>query len=538
MNLPKSFDAQQAQRVHLSHLLDHASPPTLEYPPSVIEPCVYWSSVEKAVFFASLARHSRWNPNSIAEDIGGGKTTADVCSYIELLEQASAHNPRKGCKRVAYPIAHEISEEWITVENNVSEELSAKEPEWQEAALERKRAQELKKVKNSFCRGMETPREIGRESTDDVTTSHSLGRKRQASETGETEGWEARFKARKRALVDLWKREDLLSTLDRRLLKTMDRMLRTLENTASTIATADGNTTADGNQGHHKDIEHDRHTQFEHFHPHVDPSSINAGLHLVSNANDIDSSVDPVLRAPCGDVGTDTQHHHVASQSTFTFPSQPSAPEPLGAQDSERRCIPMPYSLADRTRQTTPSCPLPNAEISCDLSPDSRRRLRKRLWARRKRAMEQGLPLSEVSMDSVRLKRGRKAKHKAQSAERVAKTRISEVQGGGGLPVASPHPALNHGFLHPGIQGEPAEDEGTDGSEPAPTRKPYGWAKLAARQVTGATLRTDGIDLFHLEKLASVMRYGALWFKFIHDRVSPITSCTSKFAGPYTYTLH
>ena len=68
-----SFDAKAAETIHLKHLVAHASSP-----PPVVPPNTYWSSVEKAKFFVSVARHSRWRPDMIAEDIGDGKSVADA----------------------------------------------------------------------------------------------------------------------------------------------------------------------------------------------------------------------------------------------------------------------------------------------------------------------------------------------------------------------------------------------------------------------------------------------------------------------------
>ena len=429
MNQPDVYDADRVQRVHLSHLLNHTASPCLEsFSPSFVEPCAYWSHVEKASFFKSLARHSRWKPDLIAEDIGDGKTVADVCSYIALLDQGSARESRKGCKRDTYPIAHELSEEWIAVENDAAGQLCGKEKEWQEAALKDKRARELREVKKSLRRGSEIVRGSGSEGDDVLTTSQNKKRKREASNE-ENEEWEVRFKARKRELRDLWERENMLSSLDGRYLKTMDKMIQML-----------GSTEAD------KYME--------------------------------------------------------------------------GRGQLERP-------------------PIPLAEIPLDLSPASRRRLRKRLWTRRKRAMESGLPVSDVPMDMAKLKPGRKAKHKV-SAEGVKTKDDPVIQVETNLPGAidaSSHRSTSRG--HPGILADAvdeAKDENQE-SELASKRKPYGWSKLTARQVSGETLRADGIDLFHLEKFVSIMRYGTFQSTSIYSRSLLYVYRTSKFARPCACTV-
>ncbi|KAF8479892.1 hypothetical protein JB92DRAFT_3133407 [Gautieria morchelliformis] len=403
MNQPEQIlDSNKVQRVHLSHFLANTSNPCLEsYPASFVEPGAYWSGAQKDSFFRSLARHSRWKPDLIAEDIGGDKSMADVCSYIELLEQGSRRESPKSRSRDAYPTAHEVSEEWVAVENAAAEALCAKETEWQETALKQRRARERKELKKTMR--MEVIRESPPEGGEDLMSGpHSLKRKRLASNKEDSEVWYDRYKARKRELRGLWKREDILSVLDSRYLKTMDKMVQILENSQADKAIKGGSK------------------------PDLDDSGRDNGL-----------------------------------------------------------------------------------------SPTSRRRLQKRLWARRKRAIESGLPVSEASMEIVRLKRGRKPKAKPVDDQDHAKEDIPETYVGvdfQGAPAKLPHPPPSFESQPSEIQGDAVNESGdkdgaSDESESAAKRKPYGWGKLEARQVSGVTLRTDGMDLFHMEKFASIMSF-------------------------------
>ena len=430
MNNQYIFDADNAQHVHLSHISSALSPELESFPASFVKPCTYWSGVEKASFFASLKRHSRWKPDLIAEDIGGGKTVADVCSYIELLEQGSARNNRKGNQRDAYPIAHEVSEEWIGMENEIAAELCSKDGERQKAVLRQKRREERREVKNASRRSAETAGKNASEHDDESNTTRNNKRGCQVSDPAETEAWEARFKARKQALSVLWKREDLLSSLDARLLKAMDKMILNTQGHSET-----GNTMEGRDQSNLEDTREDQ-----------------DGGALLNTSPNMD---------------------------------------PLSSGDRIQN--------ADR---------IDSLESSA-LSPTSRRRLRKRLWARHNRAKDKGLPTSEVLSDTGKLKRGRKARPKVHELGVRAKTDVSGTQTdvnhpGGASNRSGPDTRDNHVN-----QSENAAEVSGD-SELAPAKPPYGWSKLTSRQVSGLSLRSDGMDLFRLEKFGNLMRYGTL----------------------------
>ena len=481
---------QTVSSVHLSHFLKHTSSPCLEtFPASFIEPYAYWSHAEKASFFKSLARHSRWKPDLIAEDIGGSKNVADICSYISLLEQASGREPRKRRKRDTYPIAYDVSEEWITMENEAADELCGKDAEWQEAASKRRRTQELKELKNSLRNGLAT----GYAGGDGVLTwSQIIKRSRQPSNE-ENEAWEERFKVRKRELADQWEREKILSSLDGRYLKTMDIMLGTLE------SMNEDNAMEGGGQLGHEDLARDRGAQLgvsmsSDFAHDVATDRLSG---LMSSGNDISLQIDPVLLAIDRSIAN-------AQMPSVHLSDKHHGPVGSSSQGS-KSAVSLP--LRAQPRVSPPSRPSPNLppEIPRDMSPASRRRLRKRLWTRRKRAMESGLPVSEVSMDTGKLKRGRKTKTKPLCEEgdkaREDDSDTQEVDYPGAPEVSSHFPTTQ------GPTMNKVEDQ-DEGSDSCPKRKPYGWSKLITRQVTGETLRADGMDLFHLEKFVNIMRYG------------------------------
>jgi hypothetical protein len=152
MSLPPTFDTEKGLQIHLGYLLELTTPSAEKYPTSFDSSNAYWTSNDKATFFASVARHSRWRPDLISEDLGGEKSTADVCSYINLLEQASAHNPtERGVE--SQPAAHEVSMEWIAIEEELAGQISANEMKWHSSTLKMKRDDELKVVSRSLREG-------------------------------------------------------------------------------------------------------------------------------------------------------------------------------------------------------------------------------------------------------------------------------------------------------------------------------------------------------------------------------------------------
>ncbi|KAJ9110710.1 hypothetical protein QFC22_006688 [Naganishia vaughanmartiniae] len=98
---------------------------------------VEWTNTEKLKFFGSIARRSRWQPDLIAQDIGT-KSQIDVLEYIQALEEEQQSlkafsKPRKSNLRSSgwinglAPAAREMSEGWVAWEEEMSEQLTAKE---------------------------------------------------------------------------------------------------------------------------------------------------------------------------------------------------------------------------------------------------------------------------------------------------------------------------------------------------------------------------------------------------------------------------
>lgn len=90
-----------------------------------------WTDAEKLVFFGSLARRSRWQPDMIAQDIGS-KSQAEVVRYIAALERERRifklfQRPRR---------THLRSQGWIHGLAPAAREVRPARIEWEEKCAE------------------------------------------------------------------------------------------------------------------------------------------------------------------------------------------------------------------------------------------------------------------------------------------------------------------------------------------------------------------------------------------------------------------
>ncbi|KAF8586438.1 hypothetical protein K439DRAFT_953025 [Ramaria rubella] len=426
---------------------------------SFVPPHTYWTPIDKAKLFQSLGRHSRWNPDIIAEDIGGGKTVAEVCSYLELLEQASAKHSRK----------------------RNSDGFHREEEQSLQSSLKRKRNEEVKKAKHALREGFQeetsSDEDMANEGDDD---------------------WRSRFETRKQELTVSWKRDKFLSSLGERYLKTMDIMIRDVDPVDEKQTIVEHSRQPDD-----ATHDHDTHIKYStaHQRPNLDTNITTDGLlrsePLESHVSN--SQIDPSLLAlDLASAGSDAQ------------PTSPSCAPDCGLNAmASSSPLPGPQPVSE----DMPSVIVP--EIPHNLSPASRRRLRKRLWARRKRAQESGLPASEVSMELTKLKRGRKAKSSARAGEEkeCIGVPVESRPLDPGVAVQDPLPSVEPVIEEDGppvVNDESQEEDkeentDSDASESARARKPYGWSNLQTLEINETMLRAHGLDVFHLSKLASLM---------------------------------
>ncbi|KAF8513129.1 hypothetical protein BU17DRAFT_95623 [Hysterangium stoloniferum] len=423
-----AFDSAKGLEMHLRCLLELSTPSTEEYPPSFDFPNTYWSSTEKTTFFASVARNSRWRPDLISEDLGNQKTIGDVCSYINLLEQALTHTPHTDRNVASHPAAHEVSMDWIAIEEELAGQLNANELELHGYTMKVKRDEEIKAVKRSL--------------------------REDDGEFGDKGGmsWRKRFQVRKQEIAHSWKREDFLVSLDRKYLRCMDAIIRTQEDAEVQGRPEycwDNNGNPEMRLGYGEQ----------------------PGTHIAQGAS--------------------TSIHHADNMSSLR-PRTP--PGDYSQIDRMFLALDIPTQSA-KNAVSTSTKGLPTEEILANLSPVSRRRLQKRLWMRRKRAMQSGLSASEASTD-VKLKRGRKPKCQNEEYEATLADQFSQVNGTASIPSQALGEATTaHG------QGEELVNSSTDRLA-VQKRRPYGWATLQSLGIDAMALRAEGLDIFHLEKVA------------------------------------
>ena len=103
-----------------------------------------------------------------------------------------------------------------------------READRQNLSRKRKRKVELKEVKK-LSRAESGELAVQADLEDGEDPSPGPPRKRQRLDGEGKRAWEARFKDRKQELATLWEREDLLSSLNKKYLKTQEGMIRVHE---------------------------------------------------------------------------------------------------------------------------------------------------------------------------------------------------------------------------------------------------------------------------------------------------------------------
>ncbi|KAF9447490.1 hypothetical protein P691DRAFT_776104 [Macrolepiota fuliginosa MF-IS2] len=93
---------------------------------------ILWSVEEKEAFFHALSTYSRFRPDLIAGCIET-KNEVEVLEYLVLLEEGSRSIEAESC-RPQMPISHEVSDSWISWEEENAERLMANEEVWAEGS--------------------------------------------------------------------------------------------------------------------------------------------------------------------------------------------------------------------------------------------------------------------------------------------------------------------------------------------------------------------------------------------------------------------
>ncbi|KAI0720591.1 hypothetical protein C8T65DRAFT_567358 [Cerioporus squamosus] len=465
-------------------------------PASFFAPHAFWSAAEKDAFFHGLAVHSRLRPDLIAEEVKT-KTVADVCVYIALLEQGDKEDSQSGVHvgeharlhRKDHPYAYEVSDKWLAFEERVADAMMSFQSSLDQEAITRERDEEVHLRKNM----VRAPR----------------GGARTAFQTRDREGEKARREEFERWLVQRrkeWEGDDMLLSLDKADLTTLDRMLREDEEGRGVVA------------------EVNAHISDDEAEPPAEMMQVDDGPEQVSNPHPVSRSgeeyIDPVLLAL-------SQVDRASSSVQPGGPEANSSP-PLAAssilQDMPPSTLPLPPVNHAFQPQTPPllAAPLPIAGDSAPLiasssvapsvtedgstmdgedvsqmSPAARRRYHKRLYMRRKRAQAAGATAIEVA---ERLKPGRRPKQQPANVQ-------ASAQGSGDASAQTTTFASSVPFEGTPDQPEKSENHGAQRHHhPSGPTLPYKrQAQLMSKGIDVQRLRKEGLDLFHLQAISKLM---------------------------------
>ncbi|RDX53419.1 hypothetical protein OH76DRAFT_1462287 [Lentinus brumalis] len=476
---------------------------------SFFAPHAFWSPAEKDAFFHGLAVHSRLRPDLIAEEVKT-KTVADICVYIALLEQGAKEDSKTvhvgehaRLHRKDHPYAVEMSDKWLAFEERMADALMDLQASLDEDAVAKAREEEVH-VRKSMVRA---PRGGGRT----------------ASQERDREGEKARREEFDRWLVQRrkeWEGDDMLLSLDKADLTTLDRMLREDEEGRGMVAEVNAHFSDD--EGEHPSetmqvdemVEQDRSVQ-----PIPEPG---------------EAVIDPVLLA----LSQADSALYSAQPGGSEASSSPPLASPSFLQDMPPSTLPLP-PVADAYQPQTPqllAAPLPiaedealipipsssvapsvtedgstmDAEDVLQMSPASRRRYHKRLYMRRKRALAAGTTAIEIA---ERLKPGRRPKQSV-------KAQGSGDASGQTMTPASPAPCE----VTPEQDGELESHGAQRHPHPSGATLPYKrQAQLMSKGIDVQRLRKEGLDLFHLQAISKLMGT----YNQLHDIPQSIGSAIS-----------
>ncbi|KZT73885.1 hypothetical protein DAEQUDRAFT_735175 [Daedalea quercina L-15889] len=425
---------------HLEHVRAHLSGKDRSgrLAPSFFPPGAYWTSAEKDLFFHALAVHSRLRPDLIAEEIKT-KSVVDVCLYIQLLK-GSTHTDGPMLRK-DFQIATQVSDPFITLEEQKAQSILDAEPGWESRRLEETRQLEVEaREKAVRARKGQAQAETNEHYRQDV--------KRRKKE----------FKTWLVERKEEWKVEDTLHALNFATLKAMDRILRD-EDEASLHAEDELDLLAD------RAIPEEPETlSVRDDSPAAEEEQAPNGLAQLAAAANVDEDmIDPVLRSQSqgsqsnvvtgASVATPLTHGHHSQSPTVqahtlphhqfhprTLPFRPTFLSPRSSQ---------PISRASSVASG------PQAELR--LSSVVRRKLQKRLHMRKKRAEARG---GSVVSTAFRLKPGRRRMDKAlrgpTAYTKPAALIVQAAPTGGGTPDAAAE----------AIDEEPVEQNGRSPSAP------------------------------------------------------------------------
>ncbi|KZT30023.1 hypothetical protein NEOLEDRAFT_1174375 [Neolentinus lepideus HHB14362 ss-1] len=473
---------------HLKHVRDHLSGNDgLQIPPSYFAPSSYWTSSEKEKFFHALCVHSRLRPDLIAAEIGS-KTVADVCIYLGLLERTLLTSNEPRAERKAIMLAAEVSDEWITFEEEQAAAILFHEAMWEDIDKAAQREVECEEKRKD----MRARRGEGR------TGANERDREGERQRRELHDLWKAEQES-------VWERQDALTYLDYPRLNVLEAMLR--------------------EDAENMDDPSENEAEIEK----ALPPQATPGPAVQSSI--CDEMIDPVLlaqsRSQTPVVATTQEEYPSADADGPDVPvpvDESAAPPPLHTSLSPGAPsdLPLPSSedalkpSADTGPQHSPETRLlsqaPDEAMDVSLSPRSRRRYHKRLYMRRKRAMAAGTNVVEhVGKLKPGPKGGRsgKATKRASLDARPAESQEKDVPMGQNASSNVSAQLLREGEEPPILE---PQAEALRSSHPSGKTLPYKFrGELAELGIDAAYLRENEMGLLHLSGLGKLMRlYGSL----------------------------
>ena len=468
-----------------------------QLPASLYAPRAFWSSAEKDTFFHGLAVHSRLRPDLIAEEIKT-KTVADVCVYLALLEQGDKEDSKAAVHvgeharlhRKDHPSAVEVSDNWLAFEERVTAAVMAFQDSLDREAITKVRDEEVHGRKYV----VRAPRGSGR------TDSQTRDREGEKVRREELERWLSQRRKE-------WEGDDILRSLDKADLTTLDRMLREDEEGRGVIANVNA-PLSDGEQEHPSDF-----------------MQVDDVARQVTHARAVSQSgeehIDPILLAlsqveymsSSAHAGTEAESSGplAATSSSQSLPPAslplPPVAEAYPPQTPSPKIAPLPLAT-DPASGPLPSSPAApsvtedgstmDGEDLSQMSPTARRRYQKRLYMRRKRALASGTIVVEVA---ERLKPGRRPKQHTRNVE--ASTQTSDQP----TSPASCIPSGSTSKQQTGTVLEEAGDRSTQRHPHAsgPTLLYKRQSQLISKGIDVQRLRKEGLDLFHLQAISKLM---------------------------------
>ncbi|KAI0770015.1 hypothetical protein C8Q74DRAFT_866300 [Fomes fomentarius] len=473
---------------HLADFREHLAgrdPEVGPLPASFFAPRAFWTAAEKDAFFKALAVHSRLRPDLIAEEVKT-KTIPDVCVYLAMLERAAKEMPEAATyvrhngqsvdvklSRKELPAALEVSDEWIDYEEHMATSMIILDRAYESDVVSGEREEEVNSRRSTVRAWWGAGR----------TASNERDRAGEKERREAFEQWLAQRKAE-------WEGEDLLLSLDKVDLATLDRMLRDDEEGRAFQLESVGDRTLFGTT----EVDDTRP-------PDISEDLIDPVLLQLSQPRAQSRSPDPSEIA-LGDMPTTLPPHEniplpplSQPQRAYYFDST-LTPAHLVTSDVEAPAV-------NPTSSTTPSVKTDegtlDGEDPSQMSPASRRRYQKRLYMRRKRAKETGAPVIE---NAERLKPGRKPKNRAKKATPATE----EAQQDAATPSVAAEDEDRSAYRHPNVSGRTL-----------PYKRQL---DFVSKGVDVPRLRREGLDLFHLQGVSRLMQT----YNELHDVDSTIAS--------------